>query len=231
MIVPFEPIMFRTQIGKEIGEASGVDYNQLSGNFRRGLDNVLFIETNRRFDVVRMILEEPQIQKDLYAIYGASRPEYRTLPKTSPEKGKTKKQKKQEPNKQIADGRSRISDGQVVSEAHMTEKFMARIFRDKKIFDRMYNQYETMVYLFVNQLEIRPTPNLDYRAFEAGEFQREILVHYSIYSDGFEIHSGVARQGFSSTVNEQKQIILENFPGLASQIVSRLPVVHLSGDK
>jgi hypothetical protein len=233
MIIPFEPIMFRTQIGQEIGAASGVNYDQLSTNFRRGLDNVLFIETDRKFSVVRMIVEEPEIKKDLYAIYGASRHEYRALPKPTAKKKRMRLGKNPPdagtPSPPHTSGR--IEKGQVISEPFKGNRFMARSIRDKGLFDHLYDKYETILYLFINQLEIRPMEALDYRAYEGGEYQREILVHYSIYSDGFEIFSGVAVRGFSSSVNDQKQIILENFPALAAEIVAKLPVVHLAGSK
>jgi hypothetical protein len=231
MIVPFEPIMFRTQIGKDIGEASGLDYQQMSANFRRSLDNVLFIESDRKFSVVRMISEEPEIQRDLYAIYGASRPEYRPIPKPATPPRKLDRFRKPKSNTAPPSGDSRIEKGQIVTTPHKDEKFMARVFRDPSLFEYFYGKYETVLYLFINQLEIRPMPNLDYRAFEGDEYQRQIVVHYSIYSDGFEIYSGVAIRGFSSEVNQQKQIILENFPVLAADIVAKLPVVLLAESK
>ena len=81
IVVPFEPMMYKSQIDRSIGTNDGTTYNQILSNFRRGLDNVLFIENDAKYSVVRMIVEEEDRKKDLYAFYNASSRDYRVVPK------------------------------------------------------------------------------------------------------------------------------------------------------
>ena len=66
ILVPFEPMMYKSEIDRSIGTNDGTDYSQIVNNFRRGLDNVLFIENDAKFSIVRMIIEEDDRKKDLY---------------------------------------------------------------------------------------------------------------------------------------------------------------------
>ena len=102
---------------------------------------------------------------------------------------------------------------------------MARTITDSSLFNYLHGKYGSVLYVFVNQFDVGPMAGLDFRAFEGDEYQREIKVHYSIYTHGFEIYSGVAKTYFSSMVNSQKEIIVENMPDLARQIATSIPVM------
>ncbi|MBD78899.1 MAG: hypothetical protein CL840_08265 [Crocinitomicaceae bacterium] len=233
VLVPFEPIMYKSQIDRSIGTNDGTTYNQIVNNFRRGLDNVIYIENQSRYSIVRMIVDEEEIKKDLYALYTASTRDYRVVPKENDGKKEkkikllSKKDKNTEEEKQ--EHGTRIEAGQIVSNDDGQERFMARVIKDSSIFDYMYGKYGSVLYLFINQFDIGPQPGLDNRAFESGEYQRQIKVHYSIYTHKQEVYSGVVVTGFSSEVNSQKDIIIENFPALAQQIANHIPVAITGG--
>lgn len=205
----------------------GTNYQQIVGNWRIGLDNILFIETDANYSVIRLIVEDEERKKDLYAMYSASSLDYRDLPKKEENKKKinlSKLKSKEKTESQKPTG-TRMENGQIVSDPNTNDQFMARVIKDSTIFDYMYGKYGSILYVFINQFEIGPMNGLDYRAFESDEYQRQITVHYSVYANNFEVHSGIATSYFSSTNNSQKDIILQTFPNLAEQIALKIPTV------
>lgn len=227
ILVPFEPKMYMSQIDRSIGANDGTNYNQIVANWRRGLDNMLFIETDAKFKVIRLMAEDENRQKDLYAFYGNSKFEYREIEpsknETSSERKKLSVLKSKKKEEETKEHGTRVENGQIVSHNDGKNRFMARVIADSGLFNYMHNKYESVVYVFVNQFNVGPMDGLDYRAYESDEYQRQIKVHYTIYAHNQELYSGVATSYFSSTVNSQKDIILENFPGLASQISAHIP--------
>jgi hypothetical protein len=174
-----------------------------------------------------MMVDDEDRRKDLYAIYGKSGKDYRVLPQENeeaPKKVKLPNLKKQKPQETQLHG-TRMQNGQIVSENDGQERFMARTITDSSLFNYLYGKYGSVLYVFINQFDVGPMAGLDYRAFEGDEYQREIKVHYSVYTHGYEIYSGVAKTYFSSMVNSQKDIIVENMPELARQIATSIPVM------
>lgn len=227
ILIPFEPLMYKSQIDRSIGMNDGTNYQQIVGNWRRGLDNMLFIETDVNYSVIRLLAEDEERKKDLYSMYSASSLDYRELPKKEENKKKInlsrlKSKEKEEPETQKG---TRMENGQIVSDPNSNDRFMARSVNDSAIFDYMYGKYGSVLYVFINQFEIGPMSGLDYRAFESDEYQRQITVHYSVFANKYEIHSGVATSYFSSTNNSQKDIILQSFPELSKQITNKIPTL------
>ena len=234
ILIPFEPMMYKSQIDRSIGTNDGTNYTQIVNNFRRALDNILYIENDAKFSIVRMIEDDEERKKDLYAFYSASSRDYRVVPKEDEaekeeKKLKLPKLKIQEETDEKPEHGTSIQNGQIVSHNDGQKRFMARVIKDSSIFDYMHGKYGSVLYLFINQFDIGPMEGLDYRAFEADEYQRQITVHYTVYTHKQEIYSGMAITYFSSTVNSQKDIIIENFPTLASQISKHIPFV-ISGE-
>ncbi|MGB0402465.1 MAG: hypothetical protein ACPGEG_00120 [Salibacteraceae bacterium] len=227
ILIPFEPLMYKSQIDRSIGMNDGTNYQQIVGNWRRGLDNMLFIETDVNYSVIRLLAEDEERKKDLYSMYSASSLDYRELPKKEENKKKInlsrlKSKEKEEPETQKG---TRMENGQIVSDPNSNDRFMARSVNDSAIFDYMYGKYGSVLYVFINQFEIGPMSGLDYRAFESDEYQRQITVHYSVFANKYEIHSGVATSYFSSTNNSQKDIILQSFSELSKQITNKIPTL------
>ena len=232
VIIPFEPMMYRSQIDRSIGQNDGTNFEQIRDNFRISLDNLLFIENDQKYSVVRMLSKEEEIKKDLYYLYSSTSQDYRVVPKENEEPKKKSlnlkmplnKRKKEEEEAEKKHG-TYIENGQIQSHNDGQERFMARSVRDSAMFDFMYNKYGAVIYVFINQFDIGPMPGLDYRSFESEEYQREIRVHYSVFTHKSEIYAGVAKTWFSSRVNTQKDIIMESMPALATDIGTHIPVM------
>jgi hypothetical protein len=231
ILVPFESKMYKSQIDRSIGMNDGTNYQQIVNNWRVALDNIMFIQLDPNYKVIRLLANDEGREKDLSAMYGSSRLEYRVIPeeKKDDEKKKFKIPTKSKIKKEeTTNNGTRIENGQLKSETDGQERFMACQVQDSAIFDYMHNKYGSVLYVLINQFDLGPMKGLDYRAFESDEYQRQITVHYSIYTHKHEIYSGISTNYFSSTMNSQKDIIIEALPQVAKQIAVHIPIV-LSG--
>ena len=238
-IIPFEPKMYRSEIDRFVGEHDGLTFQQVRGYFRLGLDNALFIEANKDYDVVRMHADDPEINRDLDYVYKSIGYQYRVMPKPKePEvKGLAKIRK------DIKDGvqgaiddynnktdpplpKSAIENGQVVHIGYSQERFMATTLINPEMFNYLGEKYEAGLYLFINQLDIRNSPGQDYRDYGTGNFTRTIKIHYTIMTeDKKEVYAGAVKREFSGRTNSIKKIIVQNFPPMAEMIIKSLPVM------
>ncbi|UTW63885.1 hypothetical protein KFE98_07035 [bacterium SCSIO 12741] len=228
MVVPFKPMMYKSSITSSIGRNDGTSYDQIVTNFRRGLDNLIYLESNANYQVVRMIAADEETQEDLHFIYRSLKDEYRELPdqgKEDDKKIKLKLNKKKKVEEDPGKNGTYMQQGQIRSNPDGKPRFMACSVRDTALFDYLEDKYSSVLYLIINQIDIEPQAGLDYRAFEGDEYQRQITVHYSIFTHDQEVYAGVVKTYFSSTVNGQKEIIQDYFPSLAQQLVGKLPVM------
>ena len=236
MIIPFEANMYRSEIDRYVGEHDNLSFSEIRGYFRLGLDNALYIAAKPNYECVRMHADDPVINADLDYIYKSSGYEYRVVPKDPEEenpKGLLKKidkkfkDKKEEREKPPYHG-SRIEEGQIKSYNDQQERFMAKSIINPEMFATLNEKYETALYLFITQIDLRNSPGQDYRAYEQGNHSRIAQIHYAIYTaDEKEVYSGIVKRTFPGDENSIKQIIVQNFPPLAEEIINKLPVVEV----
>ncbi len=236
-IIPFEPKMYRSEIDRFIGENDGLTFQEIRGYFRLGLDNALSIECKKQYEVVRMHADNADVNRDLDYIYKSVGYQYRVMPpppepeakgfkKFTKEFASSVKEAVDELKEDPPPPGGRIENGQVVHHAYTQERFMAIQLINQEMFNYLSDKYQTGLYLFINQLDMRHTPGQDYTMYGTGNFTREIKIHFSILtSDKKEIYAGAVKREFSGRQNSLKKIIVQNFPAMASEIVNRLPVV------
>lgn len=237
MIIPFEPRLYRSHIDRQVGEYDGLNFQEIRGYFRLGLDNALSLATKDEYDLVRMHADNADINRDLDYIYKSVGYQYRTMPKPPepPKKGLAKfgdkinkevqKQVKKLEEPEPTPG-ARIENGQVVSVPHKEERFMAISLINQDMFNYLTEKYGTGLYLFITQLDMMNAPDQDYTAFGSDNYEREIKIHFCIMtSDKKEVYAGAVKRRFSSRTNSIKKIIVENFPPMAEQIKMYLPLI------
>lgn len=231
VIVPFEPKLYKSQIDRQIGEANGLNFQEVRGYFRLGLDNALFIEAKQKYDVVRMHADVGDVNQDLHYIYKTSGYEYRALPETEIEdqrkwmrtyykiSSKIKLPQEEKPTGTF------MQNGQLVNNPDKEQKFMARTLLNPEVIEYLNEKYSAGLYLFINQFDIIHYGD-DWTELAEDNFSREIKIHYSIFTkEKTEVYSGVALAYFSASNNNLKDIITQNFPILAQQIIQKVPVL------
>jgi hypothetical protein len=239
MLIPFEPKMYRSEIDRYIGRKDGLNFQEIRGYFRLAMDNAIYLEAKKDYDVERMHADDPEVNRDLDYIYKSVGYQFREMPKPKePEKKGISKfadkvstkvkdkiddmNGKEEPKPEGA----YIQNGQLMQVNYTNERFMATQVINQEMFNYLSPKYGSGLYLFVNQLDIRLSPGQETTSFGSDNFRREIKVHFSILTnDKKEIYAGAVKREFSGNNNSIKLIILNNFPALAKEIVRYLPVV------
>lgn len=239
MLIPFEPKMYRSEIDRYIGRKDGLNFQEIRGYFRLAMDNAIYLEAKKDYDVERMHADDPEVNRDLDYIYKSVGYQFREMPKPKePEKKGISKYAdkvstkvkdkiddmngKEEPKPEGA----YIQNGQLMQVNYTNERFMATQVINQEMFNYLSPKYGSGLYLFVNQLDIRLSPGQETTSFGSDNFRREIKVHFSILTnDKKEIYAGAVKREFSGNNNSIKLIILNNFPALAKEIVRYLPVV------
>ena len=57
LIFPFEPKLYMSDIDREVGEFNGLNFQEIRGYFRLGLDNALFLEAKTNYDVISRVTQ------------------------------------------------------------------------------------------------------------------------------------------------------------------------------
>ena len=224
MLIPFEPKMYMSDVDRTVGQHNGLDFNQVRGFFRLGLDNALTIESNKYFQTIRMHADETDINRDLLYIYKSIGYEYAILPVEEEEKkGVDKIIAKLKPEDPQQEGYTKVEEGQVVNAEDTYQRFMKTKVINEEMFGFLKEKYDPTYLLFINQFDIRTVPGTDYRDLESENYQRFIRAHYTIFdAEGNEVDAGTSVVYFSSRENDLRNIIAHNFPELAELVMENL---------
>lgn len=228
LIIPFEPHMYRSDIDRKVGAENNLNFQEVRGYFRLGLDNALYLATKDKYIVTRMHAGIADINKDLNYIYASISYDYKEVERPKPEtraeaiKNKIDDKKK---SKQPAPG-TRIEQGQIISVPDNREKYMSLRIVNEDLLDFLADKYKGALFLFITELDIINAPNTDYRAIEQDDYTRIIKANYTIYNkNGEVVNSGTATQNFSSKENDIREILSKHFPPLAEKIALKIPTL------
>lgn len=235
MIVPFAPKMYRSDADRDIAATSRLDFQQIRGFFRLGLDNALYIEADKTMHTVRMHDDNPDINRDLNYIYKSVDYEFVPVPAPEPDpsekksvKGFVKRITPKEPAPK--EGGTTIQDGQIYSTEDQVERYMKTRVMNPNMFDFLGEKYQADYYLFINELDLLNASS-DTREYEADKFQRYLKVHYTLFDEsGNVVASNTTGLYFSSQQTDLREIITKNFPQLAEQIIREVPQPVLAVD-
>ncbi|WP_018477105.1 LysM peptidoglycan-binding domain-containing protein [Pontibacter roseus] len=95
--------------------------------------------------------------------------------------------------------------------------------KDPKFFTHFNNQYGIDYYVFINQFEVKTNyENCLDRA--TWNYERDFLVHYSIYDSNGELISGnKVKVPYQSNMNDVQRIVSDNMPNMAKRVLADLP--------
>lgn len=232
LIIPFEPKLYRGEIDKDIGEYNGLNFQELRGYYRLGLDNALYLAAKDNYDVVRFHADDADINKDLYFVYRSTGYANRIVPKEDEEEEKkvmkayNKMVSKIKKEDEAPPPGTRMEQGQIQNVPDKNDKFMARTIVNENVLDYCEEKYMAGLFLFINQLDVVNAPGVDWTQFAHDDYPRMIRVHYTIFSkDEVEIHSGVAVEYFSSQTKDIREIIANHFTKVAEQVIKKVPIL------
>lgn len=95
--------------------------------------------------------------------------------------------------------------------------------KDPKFFSHFNGQYGIDYYVFINQFEVKTNyENCLDRA--TWNYERDFLVHYSIYNSQGELVSGnKVKVPYQSNMNDVQRIVSDNMPNMAKRVLADLP--------
>lgn len=230
LIIPFNPEMYMSDADKEIISASKIRFTQLVDRFRAGLTITIRAAIPPVFES-KILFADNDTLHELEKIYASTEYKSEMLPlpvaksaNKSLFKDKTKTQKQDE-------NAPKIVNGQLVVKENPQPKYINIAMKDKDLLPYLNSRYGADLFIFINQFDIKNDMS-DYTALGNDDYQREIRIHYTIFTqDGKQIYAGLESTKFSSKVNDAQAIINNYFPPIAGSITFHLPSYLLMKNK
>jgi hypothetical protein len=204
LIIPFEPIMYWSEMDKKINEQTKWKFEQIREFFRKQLDLQFQSKFKTNYKVISFYNDSVKMCKDLDYIYKSTNLTYDPIDKpSSPLQANVAKKQ--------------IKEGQIKTESSGANQFMNIKINDTEMLSYLHKKYGANYILFVNQLDIKSLSET--YSLETDSYQREVTLHYSLIDyQGKIMVAGIATARFSSKENNPKKIVQQCFGNIASSI-------------
>lgn len=222
MIIPFDPDMYFSDSDEMLAKYNKKNVKEVRTLFRYGLNINLNARIMSQYKTTNLLSDSSSnALNDLSLIYKSiayfgDEPipvEELTTKEEAPKKmgffQKSQDNKAQQNNNQ--------------QDLKMPKKYINVRIQNKELLSYLSEKYGVDLFLFCNQfnLETNYQHCLD-RA--TNTFQRELMVHYSLFDKtGRQLAGGITQANFPSNSNDIMSIMKTNFPQLSEQIATRLP--------
>jgi len=208
MIIPFEPLMYMSEIDKKVNEQTGWNFDQIRENFRHQLDVKILLKLKTKTNAISFYMDSVKMAKDLNYIYKSRSLAYEPVdPKernTTPANKKTKN----------------ITNGQLTVEINNDNKFMNAKVINPALLSLLYKKYGAEYFIFINELDIKP--NMEAYDPATDSYHRDITVHYTIIDKTKKVISaGIASVKISSLENAPQKIVEQAFVPIADYIADQ----------
>ncbi|TXK51553.1 LysM peptidoglycan-binding domain-containing protein [Pontibacter qinzhouensis] len=224
MVIPFDPYLYFSDADDEIAQKSRIPRPNIRYAFRNRLDALM---ASREYETIHLlgdvyrdsVNEMSSVYKSLHYSYQDNKqskynrqPAVNTNDKQSPTDW-LKKQKEKITNKEA--GPTPVAKDQ--------SKHYGVTVKDASFFDRYNSAYDIDYYVFINQFEVKTIyENCLDRA--AQNYQRDFLVHYSIYDSSGKLISGnKVNVPYESNINDVQRIVSDTMPSMARRVMADLP--------
>ncbi len=210
LLIPFEPRLYISEADRNINKETKMTFKQIVHAFRKGLDGVLGNQFKTAFTVVSLMNDTTKSASDLKAIYGSVGYNYSIAP--GPDQLL--------PPKEQAKPKTNPAKGHLDTEMQGNEKkFMNTKVSNTALFSALNKKYKADVFVFVNELDIKATPDFD---DATQSYKREVAVHYSVFDkSGKALCAGLAETTCPSSENVPAKITSNYFTALAKTIFDR----------
>lgn len=213
MLVPFENRMYMSEIDMAINKETKLSAKQIKNAMRDGVNEQLYKKLKAKMQVIDLLEDTVKTKKDLAGIYKHLSYDYQKVPNQEAYKAPTKEKDEK-----------KIQKGQLAVEVNNDARFMNAKIKDASLVPYLYGKYNTNLFLFINELDIKSIPPTD--GTFTNELNRKISVHYTIYTyDAKEINSGLAEVAMPANVNNPSKISNTYFSQIADILVTRLQKV------
>lgn len=217
MIIPFNEFNYLSDADPELAKANNKNPEDVSTLFRYGITNNVATRVISSYDTYNILTDTTvQSQHDLMRIYGSVHYKYQKPVNLSQSDTETREILKQDifglqyVEQPSSSGKEKEGDAD--------KKYMSAVVKDASLFTYLQGQYGADMFVFINQFEIKTNWEncLD---LATRNFEREIIVHYSIYNvAGKELEGNAVSVVFPSNERSFDQIISNQLPLVADQL-------------
>lgn len=213
MLIPFEPKLYMGEVDRFINAETKLSSREIRYKFRDGLNDQIYKAFKAsKYNVVDLMEDTVKYKKELEGVYQYLTYEYLKVPDQTNYKAPRKEKEEK-----------KIEKGQVTVETNSDKRYMEARLTSPKVVPLLYGKYKTDVFIFINQLDIFASGSKDPGEMGAGNPNRKIVVHYTVYTyDAKEINSGIVEEEFDPLLNNPKKIIDKHFSKIASTLVQRV---------
>jgi LysM repeat protein len=224
LVVPFDPYLYFSDADDEIARQSHIPRQNVRHVFRGRLNAML---APKGYETIHLlggvyrdsVSELSRIYKSLnYSYQDNKQSKYNHQPVVKEEKeGTVAWVQRQKEKLGMKD------EPENLPIAHDPKKHFGVKVKDPKFFSYFNGQYGIDYYVFINQFEVKTVyENCLDRA--AQNYERDFLVHYSIYDSKGELVSGnKVKVPYQSNINDVQRIVSDNMPNMAQRVLADLP--------
>ncbi|WP_242927726.1 LysM peptidoglycan-binding domain-containing protein [Pontibacter vulgaris] len=225
MVIPFDPYLYFSDADDEIAQQSHIPRQNVRHAFRGRLNALLAPEGYETIHLLGGVYRDSvnelsRLYKSLsYSYQDNKTSKYNKQPVVkSEEKGGVLNWVKDQKEKMGVDNAPAV-----VPIAQDQNKHFGVKVKDPNFFSYFNNQYGIDYYVFINQFEVKTVyENCLDRA--AQNYERNFLVHYSIYdSNGALVSGNKVKVLYNSNMNDVQRIVSDNMPSMAKRVLSDLP--------
>ncbi len=225
MVIPFDPYLYFSDADDEIAQQSHIPRQNVRHAFRARLNALLAPEGYETIHLLGgvyrdSVSELSRLYKSLSYSYQdnkASKYNHQPVVKSEEKGGVLNWVKDQKEKMGVG------NEPATVPIAQDPNKHFGVKVKNPEFFNYFNNQYGIDYYVFINQFEVKTVyENCLDRA--AQNYERNFLVHYSIYDSKGELVSGnKVKVLYNSNMNDVQRIVSDNMPTMAQRVLSDLP--------
>jgi len=224
MLIPYDPRYYLSDADRDIMEQSKMDGNTIRSSFRHNIDRHVQRAIGAGYQCISLLNDTADgLQETLYQITGHMGYRYEKAIPITPKTHvleKTITKVKESNTKDHEDSKTASRYIPVAADALYMHAIVAK---PQALFDALYEQYQTDIFVFLTQFEIK-TNYKSCMDIANKIYKREVMVHFTIYNrQGQVIAGSYATSFFPSNSNHANKIIGDNFPELAGYIAGCLP--------
>ena len=229
LVVPFDPYLYFSDADDEIARQSKIPRQNVRHVFRNRLNALMAPEGYETINLLGgvyrdSVSELSTLYKSLsygYQDNKQSRYNHQPVVKAKERENALEWVKRQKEKVNIKGGQPAT-----VPVAQDENKHFGVKVKDPKFFTHFNNQYGIDYYVFINQFEVKTNyENCLDRA--SWNYERDFLVHYSIYDSKGELVSGnKVKVPYQSNMNDVQRIVSDNMPNMAQRVLADLPAAQ-----
>jgi hypothetical protein len=223
MIIPFDPEMYFSDSDDMLAKYNKKTVKEVRTLFRYGLNINLNARVMTTYKTTNLLSDSSSnALNDLALIYKSiSYFGDEPIPTAEELSQKESQSKKTGIFQKTLDSKAQNNTKQ--NDLKMPKKYINVKVQNKELFNYLSEKYGVDLFLFCNQfnLETNYQQCLDR---STNTFQRELMVHYSLFDkNGKQLAGGITQANFPSNSNDIMSIMKTNFPQLSEQMATRLP--------